>query len=322
MDEPPKPPVYVVDGLAEVGTVLGIAGDSGTAKTTIARALAIAHVQGGTFLGRQVTQGRCVYLHGEDHWRNSVRNLRAMGLCSADDGLRYWCRPPLVLTEESHRRAVERELETHRATMVVFDSATVLSGVEVNDNTAAAEFMSWVGGVANTYGLVAAVLLHERKMIGTGRSAATARNAVLGAMSWRAQCDTLLSLELPANPRGIEQTPEGPVETWTVRVQLPKEREFGDGPEIQGLVKKSLKVDRVLQRLWVELTDAPPSALDDRIVAALSGGPLGRAALLAMLGVKDGGHFRRAIGRLRKAEKITGGGRDGAPFRLANSPPP
>jgi hypothetical protein len=238
MSEPPAPPDYHVDGLVEKGTVLGIAGDSGTSKTPVTRALAIATVQGGVWRGRSVKTGRCVYLHGEDHLRSAVRQLRAMGWRESDTGLHYWCRPPLLLTEDAHRCAVREELERHEANLLVLDSASVLSGIDLNDNTGAAEFMGWVGDLANGLDLVAAVILHENKGNAyAGRSLAAARQAVLGAGQWRAQWHTLVSLELPDNARGQQQTREGVLDTWTVRVQLPKEREFGDGPEIRGLVK-------------------------------------------------------------------------------------
>jgi hypothetical protein len=309
MSEPPEPPVYLADGLVERGTVLGIAGDSGTSKTTVARALAIAHVRGGTFLGRAVTKGRCVYLHAEDHFRSAVRQLRAMGWCEADTGLHYWCRPPLVLTEDEHRRAVRDELEAHMASLLVLDSASVLSGIDLNDNAGAAEFMSWVGDLADSLDLVAAVVLHENKGNAyAGRSMAAARNAVLGAGQWRAQCHTLISLELPAEPRGTEQTIDGNLDTWTVRVQLPKEREFGDGPEIQGLVKKSLKTDGILRRQWIELDDVPPAPRKktpgQRMIEALGDGPLGRAELAKSVGMKDAGGFRQALADLRRSEIV------------------
>jgi hypothetical protein len=201
---------------------------------------------------------------------------------------------------------VRDQLERHKADLWVLDTVSVLSGVDLNDNAGAAEFMGWVGDVANSLDLVATVILHENKAAAyAGRSLAAARQAVLGAGQWRAQCHTLISLELPNDPRDTEETPEGSLDTWTVRVQLPKEREFGDGPDIQGLVKKSLKSDGVLRRMWIELDAQAPAprraSAKERMIEALVNGPLSRPDWAAATGMKpSGGGFNRYVRELEK----------------------
>ena len=230
LDKPPAPPDYLVDGLAERGSVILFTGDSGTAKSFIASDLCIAVVQGRPWLGRAVAQGRAVYVGAENSLRLTIRRLQAMGLHSSDVGFTYLCRAPLVLNDLAHRAALGEEVNRRKPDVLVLDSALSLAGIDPNDNAAVAEFMAWVRQLAESHDLVVIVLHHEAKsQVSAGRSTATAARAALGAMSWRGQADLHIAVELPREPRERATLPNGDsVDRWRVRLRLPKEREFSD----------------------------------------------------------------------------------------------
>ena len=310
LDQPPAPPDYLVHGLVERGSVVLLAGDSGTGKSFIATDLAIAVAQGRPWLGREVKRGRALYVNGENSLRLTVRRLRAMGMHSSDTALRCLVRPPLVLSDRDHRDALRNEVERHRPDLLVLDSALSLAGIDVNDNPLVSEFLGWVRQLAEDYDLVAIVLHHEGKShVSAGRSTAAAARAALGAMSWRGQADLHLAVELSREPRERTTTPEGDaVDRWRVRLQTPKEREFGDSDGVEDVVVESVRRDRTLLSIEVRSEAAaprpkrPPTA--QRIVAALKCGPLHRAELAEAVGLAEGGGgFKRAIAELIRQDR-------------------
>lgn len=254
MDLAPQPPVYHVHGLIRRGTSTVLAADSGTGKSTIAQALAIATAQGGRWLGLDVAQGPVLYLHGEEPLDVTADNLRALGLRSTDSDLRYW-RGPIVLSQPEARRAVEEEIAEFGIVLAIFDSAVMLSGGDPNSNLDAASFMGWVGTLDTT----TLTVHHEGKGgsdgSGGGRSAARAKKAVLGAMQWTAQCDLLISLELD-KPYHVRTESEGEVmHEWRVRAQLPKERRFGAASGMRRITKWSRSRGDVLMEMEIRTTE-------------------------------------------------------------------
>lgn len=314
LDQPPAPPDYLVDGLAERGSVILLTGDAGTAKSFISADLSIAIAQGRPWLGREVKRGRSLYVGAENSQRLTVRRLRALGLLSTDEGLCYLCRAPLVLNDQDHREALREEVERHRPDLLVLDSALSLAGIDPNDNGAVAEFMSWVRQLAEDHDLVVIVLHHESKsQVNAGRSTAAAARAALGAMSWRGQADLHVSVELPREPRERDTTPEGDaVDRWRVRLRLPKEREFSDSQGEEDVVVESIKRDRTLLSMEVRSESATPSrprkpTATRRIIEALRGGPLTRSALAQVVELSEtGGAFKGAVaGLLRESLIVT-----------------
>jgi hypothetical protein len=73
-------PDWVVGGLIPAGGVALLAGRPKSGKSTMARALAVAVVQGRPFLGRETRRGRVLLLSLEDRQRDAARHLRALGL--------------------------------------------------------------------------------------------------------------------------------------------------------------------------------------------------------------------------------------------------
>lgn len=296
LDAPPAPPDYLVDGLAERGSVVLLAGDSGTGKSILSADLAISVAQGRPWLGRDVKAGRATYIDGEMSPRLALRRLRALGLRSSDEGVRYWRRPPLQLSEPDHVADLREEIEANRPDLLVFDSAITLSGCDPNDNRAVADFCAIVRRLAEEQNLVALIVHHESKQgsSGSDRSTASAARAALGAMSWRGQSDLHMALELPQNPREPrETTTNGDVlERYRVKLQLPKERDFGDEDNLEDVVIESVRTPaRALLRMDV-LSEGrstvarvePATEMREAILAALADrGEMGRADLAAGL---------------------------------------
>ncbi len=261
LDKPPAPPDYLVDGLAERGSVILLTGDAGTAKSFIASDLCIAVAQGRPWLGRKVKPGRALYVGAENGLRLTVRRLHALGLRSSDTGLAYLCRAPLIFSDQAHRTVLREEVDRHNPDVLVLDSALSLAGIDPNDNAAVAEFMAWVRQLAEDHDLVVIVLHHESKsQVNTGRSTASAAKAALGAMSWRGQADLHIAVELPREPRERATTPEGDaIDRFRVRLRLPKEREFGDSEGDENVIVESVKRDGALLSMEIRSEAATES---------------------------------------------------------------
>lgn len=321
LDAEPEPPEWLVDGTIERGSVVMIAGDSGTGKSIVAADLMIAVVQGRSWLGRDVQQGGAVYVDCEMQPRLALRRLRALGLRSCDTGARYWRRPPLQLSDPDHADALRDEIEAQRPALLVLDSAIAVSGCDPNDNRAVADFCAKVRGLAEGHNLVAVIVHHEAKSyVSADRSTASAAKAALGAMSWRAQSDLHISLQLPQHPREpTETTAEGNIiERYRVDLRLPKVRDFGDDDTTEGFVIESVRTpDRALLdmavrhegRAAIERTDV---AGDMRvsIVQAVGQGATTTAEIAAIVGADpDGGTFKRGLCEAVEMRKITKPGR-------------
>lgn len=316
LDTPPQPPDYLVHGLVERGSVLLLAGDSGTCKSLIAADLAIACVQGRPWLGRAVDprSSGALYVDLENPRRLALRRLRALGVTSSDSGLRYWSRPPLQLANADDVATLVQDVDRHRPDVLVLDSAITVSGVDPNDNKAVAAFCAKVRRLAEQYDLVAVILHHESKhYVGNGRTTAAAARAALGAMSWRAQADLHLAVELPQQPREARQTTStGEVlERYRVRLRLPKVRDFGDEDAAEDVVIESTRTeDRALLSMRVRseaVTDEPAPRLstEDRMRAALDDGPLSRDDLADVLQLKrNGGGFKGAVAALKNSGRV------------------
>jgi len=310
LEQPPAPPDYLVDGLAERGSVILLTGDAGTAKSFIAADLSIAVAQGRPWLGRDVKQGRALYVGAENSLRLTVRRLRALGLRGTDKALCYLCRPPIILCDPEHRRALRDEVERHRPDLMVLDSAMSLSGIDPNDNAAVAEWMGWVRQLAEDHDLVVIVLHHESKShVSTNRSTGAAAKAALGAMSWRGQADLHIAVELPQNPRERATVDGDVVDRWRVRFRLPKEREFTDSEGDEDVVVESVKRDGVLLAMEVrsEVRQGyrKPRARA-RIVEALRAGPLSRSQLAAAVELSEGGGgFKSGVAELLRDGQAT-----------------
>jgi archaellum biogenesis ATPase FlaH len=314
LDRPPAPPDYLIKGLAERGSVILLAGDSGTCKSFLGSDMAIAVVHGRPWLGRSVKQGRALYIGAENSRRLTVRRLRALGLRSSDSAMSYLCRAPLILNNEDHRGALADEVQRHKPDLLVLDSALSLAGIDPNDNGLVSEFMAWVRHLAEGHDLVIVILHHENKSsIYPGRSTAAAAKAALGAMSWRGQSDIHIAMEAVPNQRETETTPEGTVvDRWWVQFKLPKERELGDcnGGDEHVVVETVRRDDTLLSAeirsevrggATAPTTKPKKAPTRQRMVDALREGPLSPEKLAKAVNVKDtGGAFKTPLAGLRE----------------------
>lgn len=307
LDAAPEPPEWLVDGTIERGSVVMIAGDSGTGKSIVAADLLVAVVQGRPWLGRDVQQGGAVYVDCEMQPRLALRRLRALGLRSCDTGARYWRRPPLQLSDPDHADALRDEIEAQRPALLVLDSAIAVSGCDPNDNRAVADFCATVRGLAEGRNLVAVIVHHEAKSyVSADRSTASAAKAALGAMSWRAQSDLHISLQLPQHPREpTETTADGNIiERYRVDLRLPKVRDFGDDDTTDGFVIESVRTpERALLEMTVRHEGRATVERTDRagdvrrsIIQAVEQGATATADIAQYVGVKpDDRTFKRVL---------------------------
>ncbi len=158
--------------------------------------------------------------------------------------------------------------------------------------------------MAEEHNLVAVILHHESKgYVGTDRSTASAGRAALGAMSWRAQADLHLAVELPQNPREPRQTTADGlvIERYRVRLRLPKVRDFGEENAVEDVVIESEKRNGALlaMRVLSEVVKSsePKPRAEQRMLDALAAmGETTTAQLAAALEVDpSSGSFKRAL---------------------------
>src|SRR4051794_13216189 len=76
----PEPPVYLVDGFIEQGTITVLTADTGAGKSWVAMALSVCVATGQSFLDRAVAKGCVMYVDEENPRRIPHSRLRALGM--------------------------------------------------------------------------------------------------------------------------------------------------------------------------------------------------------------------------------------------------
>lgn len=192
---PPRPPRWRVHGLIERGTVTVLSGDTGSSKSITAKALTVAAITGGSWLGHKVKPCRVIFVD-EENPEDLVRaRLRALGMTNAHRAkLRYFNRSGVMLEPHGGEDVewLESEIRTHKAGLAFIDSASAATSAEVSDNTEAAAMMKQLRGIAaRTH--VAIVLIHHERKQQPGQTQDRSQ-ATLGARQWVAQADTQITL--------------------------------------------------------------------------------------------------------------------------------
>lgn len=309
-----EPPDWLVDGVIERGTVTVLSGDTAAGKSIVADALTVAVLKGEPWLGVEVQRGRVLYVDEENHRRIVRDRLKAFGVTNADrDGLRYFLRAGACLGERQWNEWLAEQAQSHRADLVVIDTASSATRGDVNDNTAVAALYRDALRPATISGAAVLVLHHERKQTGEFRNAS---QSMMGARQWAGQADAHLALKATGKLTDVAGDDGRACQRYPVELEMPKVRDGQPAlPAALAIVSERNSAGRLE---WMALEEAEPRVSSDdafaaRIVAFLSEreqAQNGEIAATLKVGRNDG-RLRRALdglqaeGRVRKVERGT-----------------
>lgn len=310
-DAPPEPPDYLVDGRIERGTVTALAGDTGTAKSFTAQSLVIATVERrDAWLGRRLKpgEGRVLVIDEENPRRLVGARLTALGLTTANKGrLRYFHQQGVRLGDGESNEWLRAELEAHPADLLVIDTATAATAVDLLDNTEVTRLYADVlRPLAAQFGLAIVLLLHERKP-GPGGSAGPRSMRSLGARSWIGQADSQLILS--RSGEGTEETQaDGTIALQTrFTLDVGKLRDGGGANREALTVTSELSAERALLSAQVASAElsAPTSSAAEQVAELLAETPGMTREELAVATGKVERTVRRALGELGATDSGT-----------------
>ncbi len=279
----PEPPEWVVDDLIARQNIAILSGDTGSAKSMIAQALALAVIRGDEWLGHKVQTGRVLYIDEENSLHEVLRRLRALGLSGPDSGLKYSEQQSLrfgVGEDISDNGALRQAVAEHRPDLVVIDTTSMTSGFDLNDNGSVLRYFSeTLRPIVNNHGCAILLVHHERKSQHGYRDAS---QSAMGARAWIGQVDVHFASE----PKGKEIEDDGEdglLKTYRYLVRVPKRRNGGPIDPI-GVQVCSLEHGSTLDWLRVdasEIQGSPKPSLAREIaqMVAKAGRPLMRSEI-------------------------------------------
>jgi RecA-family ATPase len=194
--KPVPPRRFHVDGLIPAKTITILSGDGGTGKSLTALQLAASTALGRAWFGRQVTQGRVLFISAEDDTDELHRRIadiaRAEGFALADlDGmilrslagedalLAVQAKASGALTATDLFREVEAQVYEHAPALVILDTLADLFPGNENDRAQARQFIGLLRGLAIRHGCAVLLLSHPSLSglnSGSGTSGSTAWN--------------------------------------------------------------------------------------------------------------------------------------------------
>ncbi len=176
-------PDWLVDELLPCGGVSVLVGKPKSGKTTLARAIAVAVAQGRPVLGRNVLQGKVLYLALEGRLRDHARHLAQLGLQP---------NTPLFVATQATLQAVERWLAEHRFALVVVDTLGVFLKIrEINEYGHVLNAVAPALRLAVERGTHLLFLHHS----GKGSDARDAIDAPLGSTAIAGSADVVLHIK-------------------------------------------------------------------------------------------------------------------------------
>lgn len=288
---------WLVDGVLERGTVTVLSGDTGGGKSWLSLALTVAVLGGGQWLGRPSRTGRVLYLDAEMPRRMSEDRLRALGLTAPlAERLAFHVWPDVTLGEPESDRWLVDQTKAHGADLVVLDSATALSGVDLNSNRAVGDLFRTALRPVAAAGAAVVVLHHERKQ-GYTRDAS---QSVMGARQWVGQADLVVGVQAGGKLADVTAADGATEQTYPLRLEWVKLR---DGvPDVATRLEVRSRQGGDQRLAWASLDSLGNAAAVPTGEAQLA------AEIVALLG--DGAERRRgeiaeALGRDTKDGTLT-----------------
>lgn len=269
-DAAPEPPDWLVEGLIERETVTVMSADSGVGKSIICNGLVVSLLHGDDWLGRAMShpgargepgfRGRAVVIDEENVARVVRRRLQAFGMTNEDRAnLLYFSRIGTSLGEGDWFDRTSETLQRFDPDLLVIDTAAAATSVDVNDNTAVANFYSKVLRPLAYH--CAVILLHHERKPATGQAGKRhAGHAMMGARQWAGQSDAHLALEGRGEFEEEEQTDGTLLQRHPLKLEMPKSRDGASKSATTHFSVTSLKeVDgETLRWLRLEVEDIEP----------------------------------------------------------------
>lgn len=215
----PPPREWHVDELIPTGTVTILNGDGGTGKSLISLQLAASTITGGYWLGREVKQGRCMFVTAEDDMDELHRRLADIAI---DQQVGMVDLEGLVVVSLAGEDAIMatpngksniikptrlfETLQEHVAklepALVVLDTLADLFGGEENQRAQARQFISLLRGLATHHDTTVLLLAHP-SLSGMASGSGTS-----GSTAWSNSVRSRLYLDRIRNDDGREDDPD------------------------------------------------------------------------------------------------------------------
>ena len=190
--EPVKAPEYVVDGLFESSSVVGVVAAPEAGKSLLMQEIAVCVALGQPFHGRKVKRGLVVYLVGEGKHGLFAR-FQALGTrynFSADVCPLVVAKSPTSLIDGVEllrvEEAIRRKVELFKMPLTLLIVDTLARFIAPGDESKAMDMGSYLTAIDTLRGEAAAVTLHH-----PGHGDGTRGR---GSSSWKAGLDTEYSL--------------------------------------------------------------------------------------------------------------------------------
>jgi hypothetical protein len=303
-EAPQKPPAWLVPDLLAGGRVQMTSGAPGSGKSLLHESAMFASLLGEPFLGRSIPRLRWMVIDGENHIDDIAARWKALGL--KDE---HW--DDIHLTDETAgvelgdpgwNEWLQREIEDFRPNVLVIDAVLSCCKLGLGNPEIVELYRETLKPLARRNRLAVWFMHHDRKSGGPGSSAA------LGGVSWEGQADLTYTSTRTRKLKRVER-PDGTFETesrFALRYPKSGRGAFLTEDNVEYFeVRGVLEPDGSYRSLTVEHPSAAVS-LEDRFLAAISDGPLGRGAIAETLNINvTGTPLRKAIEHLTERGEIT-----------------
>lgn len=197
LTRPPEPPDWVVEGLFARKTVSVINGDTGSAKSLVMQALAVAGVLGEKWLDRKVNAERVLYFDEENPQRVVLNRLVGLGVDVKDPpkGLQYVSREGTMFGVDGTSGdllRLKQHAELHNPDLIVVDTTTSATAVPQDDNDEVPRLIAAFKAIAELSDCAVILLRHNKKHQAGGTRDESQLG--IGATAWRNQPDFQASI--------------------------------------------------------------------------------------------------------------------------------
>lgn len=227
---PIEPMKWVVDGFILDAALTGLFGDGGTGKDLVAFQLAIAAISGAKWLGRDVKQGRALYLPCEDDIRELRRredaitrhytrngyfeprsdDLKVMPMLGKDTIIGSFVPRTGKVQAEPAYDMLRRVIDAFKPTLVVVPNRVHLFSCNQISDTEAIQCLTLLHALCREFGC--AVLMPAHPSV-TGMREGTGSS---GSVQWSNNVRLRLYLSRPPKPKADEPEPDTDERTLTV----------------------------------------------------------------------------------------------------------
>lgn len=304
----PTPPDDLVPRVLTRGWITLFSGPPGAGKSYGVASLIAGALAGSAWLSMPVRGISRVLVVDEENAPDLVRQrLRALGVDpeQAAERLRYFCQLGCRLGEERWADDLLTIAADFGPDVVVIDSASSATAVQVSENDSiAAAFSKVLRPLART-GCAVLLLHHDRKASGE------LAERVLGGVQWLGQVDRSIAFEAQQRRPDTWTTPAGTVRaSFPIRLIAGKSRQGVGIPDTLAAVESEQALDGSYRSIAFEpkgIEEDAGDAFAERVLALLAAGaePMRRKAIAEAMGMRStDGRLQRALGLLLRRGAI------------------